>query len=381
MRISKTTSLFDGVRHYAGPALHTESSFHFLNRAAGDSWQAARELLDAWYAKYPDATGDLRARFRQDDSRQHVAAWWELYVYTLFVKLGYSVDVHPSIDGTDHQPDFGVSKHGADTMYVECAALLEDASEFVSDGQAWVFDCIDTVDSSDFIADITVERVGSQRPRKQEITGPVDRWLQTLDWREVTDEVDRSGNAPEKTFVVRDWQFTLGAWPVRPGKRGVPGRFIGGYLIGDAEPRFDEQRLRDLIADKGGRYGSAQPLVLAVLAWSSFMDERDLTNALFGSIAAMYYQHSAIQPKLVRQRDGYWRPTGHSRGSRLGGVLFGNHLLKPWDSTSSLPQLWINPWAASPIDSLGPFGIHTAQDSGVIVSTEATGSAQDIFHA
>jgi len=129
--------LFDDLVLYGGPARQTESSFHFLNRAAGKAWGAVRELLENWYASYPDETGDLRMRFRQDDPRQHVAAWWELYIYVLFERLGYAVEVHPAADGTHNKPDFCISKDG-EVMYVECTVLFEDACESVPDGLAWL---------------------------------------------------------------------------------------------------------------------------------------------------------------------------------------------------------------------------------------------------
>ncbi|MDY6870066.1 MAG: hypothetical protein SV966_05780 [Actinomycetota bacterium] len=63
-----------------------------------------------------------------------MAAWWELYVFALFQRLGFEVpspwqatevEVHPSVPGTGSKPDFRVSR-GADGMYVECAATAGD---------------------------------------------------------------------------------------------------------------------------------------------------------------------------------------------------------------------------------------------------------------
>lgn len=371
-------SLFDEVERYSGPARHAESSFHFLNRAADEWWRAVRELLESWYARYPDDTGDLRARFRQDDPRQHVAAWWELYIYVLFERLGYVVDIHPGVDGTFNTPDFRLS-NGTQTMYVECAVLFEDASEAVSDSQAWLFDCINEANSADFIGTITVEQTGSLRPSMREILEPINSWLASLDWHEVDALVEESGEAPEATFDIRGWRFTLDAWPVNADNRGETGRFIGSYLVGSEAPRDDERRLRNLIAKKGSRYGSAQPLVLAVLAWSSFIDERDLTCALFGSVVVKYYESSSIPPWAVRERDGYWRPDDPQKGARLGGVLFGTHLLKPSNPIASLPTLWVNPWAVHPIGAIEPFGWHTVNDDGISLSGEATRSSFDVF--
>lgn len=76
------------------PASDIKGSFHFLNRVAKPSWQRVRDLLEDWYAEYPDDNDDLRNRFRESAGTQHYGAWWELYVYTLYRRLGYKVVTH-----------------------------------------------------------------------------------------------------------------------------------------------------------------------------------------------------------------------------------------------------------------------------------------------
>jgi hypothetical protein len=111
-----TVTLFDDIeRTLPGPATYSESTFEFLNRAAGERWSGIRELLEAWFGEYPDDTSTdnskskLRKAFRKRDERQHIGAWWELYDYTLYRRLGYSVIVHPEVPGIPTQPDFLVT--------------------------------------------------------------------------------------------------------------------------------------------------------------------------------------------------------------------------------------------------------------------------------
>ena len=340
-------------------------------------WGHVRATLQAWYERYPDVSGDLRSRFRQDTPRQHVAAWWELYVYTLFDSLGYEVDVHPDAD-TGKCPDFLISRED-DRTYVECMVLFEEESYAESDSQAWLFERINDVESADFMVDLTIEEVGTQRPSAKEIVKPIEQWLDSLDWQMVSERLGKGGEAPEQTFACRDWRIRLGAWPVRPDRRGDSGRLIGTYLVANAEPRRDEEQLRAVLAKKGSRYGPAQPLMLAILTWSSFVDERDVTNALFGSVAVKYFENSSIRPWMVRLRNGYWRPGDPPRGARVAGVLFGDHMLKPWNPTSNLPLLYINPWATTASGVRTPFGTRTVQDDGVIVSTVPSRSAADVL--
>lgn len=92
------TPLFDNdVERLPPPKQPTESAFQFLNRADGAPWDSLRDLLETWYRDYPDPDDDLRNRFRSDLRSQHIAAWWELYVFALFRRLGYDVTPHPDM--------------------------------------------------------------------------------------------------------------------------------------------------------------------------------------------------------------------------------------------------------------------------------------------
>ncbi|MEZ0357799.1 hypothetical protein [Mycobacterium sp. SA01] len=152
--------LFDPyIDHYGGPASETESAYHFLNRACDPIWQRTRELTEAWYLEYPDADGDLRARFQSDDVGQHLAAWWELYVYSAFRALGYEVEVHPTVPETDKRPDFRVSRDSSG-MYVECAAMAGDDVVENAAGQAWIRESINKAKNPDFMVQVEFTEIG-----------------------------------------------------------------------------------------------------------------------------------------------------------------------------------------------------------------------------
>jgi hypothetical protein len=63
----------DFERTDAAPAYDTESSYHFLNRAARPQWELVRDLVEDWFSEYPeDAQADVRNRFQDDDYGQHM---------------------------------------------------------------------------------------------------------------------------------------------------------------------------------------------------------------------------------------------------------------------------------------------------------------------
>jgi hypothetical protein len=80
----------------------------------------------------------------------------------------------------------------------------------------------------------------------------------------------------------------------------------------------------------------------------------------------------------VRVPDGYWRPSFDPRGTRICGVLFGNPL-SAYSVTSKLPELWLNPWAATPLPGLEPFQTRYVDDDSNLATHEATDTAAAVF--
>src|SRR5947209_1831018 len=110
----------DDERTDRGPARFSESNFEFLDRIAGPHWDRVRNVLEAWFNDHPaDAKSGLHKRFTDKNDGQHVGAWWELYIASLFRHLGYEVVPHPTIEGSERKPDFLVTRE-LSAFYVEC---------------------------------------------------------------------------------------------------------------------------------------------------------------------------------------------------------------------------------------------------------------------
>ena len=173
--------LFDESRRSDGsPGRHTEKSFHFLNRRAGAFWDRVRSHLESCYADFPNEhKRGLVSRLREDDERQHLPAWWELYTFTLFNQLGYTIEVPPET-ARQHQenPDFLVTK-GTLSMYVEAAVVFNDEPN--SDAWNWVCDYVNDAESDGFMVDLEIPTVGARRPAARKIIEPLEKWLASLD--------------------------------------------------------------------------------------------------------------------------------------------------------------------------------------------------------
>lgn len=373
-------NLFDeGGPHYGGPSDHTESAYHYLNRAAEPSRQHIRQLLEGWYAEHHDDNNDVRSRFQSDDQHQHLGAWWELYTAAVYRRLGYSVRVHPEIPGTDNKPDFLVTR-GAISQYVECVITTGKEAEKNRAGQQYIFDCINRVAHTDFMVDLDFKRIGTSDPRVADITTPLETWLASLDADRVLADHDGGQDYPAYEFDARDWTLSVVAIALSPPSRGVPGRILGVYPGSPVQVIDDVSRIRKALNKKGAKYAALEqpldrPLIVALQCTSMFAGQDDVAKALYGSTAFHYYQDDPGRAvEWFRKRDGYWRQGPPARGTRVSAVLCGENI-RYWDIAAKLPTMFLNPWASQSLTATDGFATVHVRDSGEIVSTAADLSA------
>src|SRR6266511_4921683 len=160
-------------------ASDAESTYAFLDRAAGKPWARVRDLLEGWFGNYPDeAKLGLRRRFQSDRWEQHVGAWWELYLYTLLARLGCRLTPEPPLNAGRGRPDFLVECDG-ESFYLEATAF---ASGIVDEGrddkrEVVMFEIVNQATSANFHVGIDFERVGTEQPKVAEVVQPLERWL------------------------------------------------------------------------------------------------------------------------------------------------------------------------------------------------------------
>jgi hypothetical protein len=376
--------LFDDIqRADTSPALFSESSYQFLNRVAGAPWDKVRALLEAWFVDHPaNVKHDLYNRFTDIDDGQHLGAWWELYIASLFRLLGYEVAAHPTVEGSNRQPDFLISR-ASTSFYVECTVASAGGGAGTRGTTEWIYDCINDVENRDFLIGIHHITQGTQQPKRIEVTRPIAQWLAELDPDALV--AAPYDQLPRKTITIRGWVITYVAVPKR-----VEARDKGGGLIAFLSPVFgfpidDVDRFHEALSKKGRRYGREPlplPLIVAVLTTSGFVDEDHVTDALFGRKAFEWHRGDPDSIRMVRKRNGYWRGDWSAddaqRGTRVSAALFGPNI-RCDRVAAKLPQLWTNPWAAIPLNRYDGFTTTTEEDSGEITREEGTLNASTVF--
>jgi hypothetical protein len=313
-------TLFDQFeRTDFSPMIHGGSVFDFHNRVDRPKWARVRDELEDWYSQYPDDDGELRKRFRSRRQDQHFGAWWELYMYTCYRRLGYGIVVHPTLPNYDTKPDFLVT-HNSEGAYVECKAVLERTR---SAKEAAILNSTNKASHPDFILELDIDQEGTHQPGVARIRTPIEKWLRRLNADDVIAASDAGRPLPTLPLEINGWQLLYIARPVPPQQRGKYSRLLG--LVSWRVVMYDNVGLiKRAVRTKGRKYADVdtpldRPLIVALNTATVFIDDDEIDAALFGS-GSMLYNPGGEEKYIPMGRvpNGYWRadpPAGTPVGS------------------------------------------------------------------
>ncbi len=343
-------------------AQYAEPLFAYLNRTARVEFATIRRELEEWFARYPASNqAELRARFRSHIDSQHQAAFFELFLHELLLRLGCQVTVHPTVLSVARTPDFLVKSPEGEAFYVEATiATNESAAEAAARARInAVYDALNRrVDSPDFFLWIEVDGNPATPPPARRIASFVSARLASLNPDEIAKlyETGRIEEIPRWSFEHEGWKIEFKPIPKKPEARGKPEvRPIGVQSTG---VRWVDHRIpiREAIVEKAGRYGDLDlPYVVAVNVLE-FINKIDVMEALFGKeqFTIAFSQSKPTEPVDIRASrlpNGAWTGTGGPRYTRVSAVLLATQL-----SAHSVPRanlrLYHNPWAQRPYRSV-----------------------------
>jgi hypothetical protein len=378
-----TSSLFGaGSRTWLGPKRHVESEYAFLNRSGRDGLARARDLLDQWYGELPVAAkASIRTRFGEDSVAPHRGALWELYLHEAYRRLGFDIELDIGReDAVQRRPDFLLVGWGG-TFHLEATAAL--GASVLGDSRsnklaAYLRELIEEVDSPNFFVGIELEPVGTSTPPRRNVIDVLNRWIKPLDPDDVIAAYAADEGLPTTRLSFNGWKVECTAIPVGPDYRDEPDHVVlGSYsegfsVIDDARP------LRRKLKHKATRYGELEhPYVIALLCAGDFAEDKDIADALFGSMSLMINpQTGGAAP--YRERDALWLGPEGPRNTRVSAVLTIPQL--SWPAIAVVePTVWLNPWAAKPLTAELPWRTRRIVEDGSMNTIEATITAAELF--
>lgn len=250
-----TIGLFDDFKRIhpgRSDKLH-ESDFDYLNRSARPRAVEARDLCERWFSVYSrsateDNLKDLRSRFRNRRLTQHHPAWFELLTHQVLVRLGFRVEIHPTVSGSNNKPDFAATLHGSCTYVEATAAGVRHAlPHFEEDAMQKLAD----LTSESFY--VCIEGTAGRLHRllaRDELLRPFKQFLKSHNPDGVLLGIEVSGeNArPRCTISFDEWELSVALFVASPGHRRLRDNIVSllqrprNYTyVPDARKSIDEK--------------------------------------------------------------------------------------------------------------------------------------------
>ncbi len=146
--------------------------------------------MEAWLARLPAAhRSDLCGRLRSRDDYHFEAAFFELYLHTLFRNLGFRVQLHPRAGGKGGRPDFLLRSGSYSPFLVEAATVdeLSTKGRAAHNRLVAIYDALNSIDCPDFFLHVKhFGHPGSPIPLRS-LKRDVTAFLKTLEYDAVTE--------------------------------------------------------------------------------------------------------------------------------------------------------------------------------------------------
>jgi hypothetical protein len=375
-------SLFsEGVRTDRGPAAYTDSEYETIDRRASPVWDNVRATLDEWFRRLPaSAQRQIRQPFSSRDRGDHLGAFWEMYLHEALTCIGFDVQVDIGNDATGARlPDLFVSR-GDVSFYVEAtAAIGHDVWTPQQTALAnQLYDAINHADVPNFLVDVTVEEIGKSTPERRDVAAPLEAWLNCLDANAVLAAEQAGGDAPSRELLFDGWRVEVTAYAVQPPRRDAHDHRLLGSQSGSFGAIEDTGPLRRKLKKKAKHYGVLEhPYVIAVLSAGTFVDDEDISHALYGS--RRYFRDPSRAEWLPeRQRDGLWMQPAGPVNTRVSAIITAT-ALSPFAIGTVMPRWWTNRWAKYPLSVDLPWGRGEATTTGAVTRYDSSESPKDLL--
>jgi hypothetical protein len=353
--MTPTDRIFDETeRNDKRSKYFNESSFDYYNISARPGMVAIRELIEQWYAEFPDAgKSDIRGRLRSGKQTDFLSAFFEIYLYQLCRCSGFSVAIYPGMShhARKSHPDFILSRDGEPALYVE-GTLAQEPQGTVAGRrrQAEFEDAVNRLQCPDFWLFLDTSGTATENIAFAKAQKRLQRWLAELNVEQVTKEVELKGDAALPTFTESygGLTVTITAHPRSPDIRGdfrMP--TLGAVMPDELLEWTTNEDIRQAVRRKAKCYGDLKlPYIIAINVMNDLFEFDDILDGLFGQriVELRRGRQGTSQRRIIRAANGALR----GRNALVSGVLIANNLI-PTTIGIETPLLIHNPWADKPI--------------------------------
>lgn len=338
-------------RNYEKPMKASEDYYRYLDKISLEWGNQVRDILNIWFSHLPvEEQTEMKRRFQKDDFQ---AAFFELFLHELFLKLGYKITIHPDIDGQEKHPDFLLEKDDF-KFYLEAKLChFKSKEEAKRDGRKYkLYDELDKLSSEKYF--LSVEEIkffDNNEPSVRKIKSFLKKELNRLEKLDINTE---NWNDPvyEDEFMINyeDDRIKISFKPIQ---KIVP-RKTKILIIRDAEIKISHfyKSFLNSVKSKVVRYGDLKtPYIIAVNIFEPLVTTDDIIDALLGKRVLGY---NFLKEKLVisRKNNGLMYSKEGEQNKRVSGILTFCSILDTNLYNKKLKRkrmiLFHHPWAKYP---------------------------------
>ena len=323
----KTDKIFeDKERTDLNFANHLDDLFDFYDRSAKPEFAKVRVSINKWFTNYPESEkSELKARFRKAFS----PAYFELFIYQLFTKQGFTLTPHPQIQGTKKAPDF-LAEKGELSFYIEAKEVTDTSETEVAYNKKVnaIYDALSKLFIPGYWLIIEKLKIKSVlQPSSKKIIEHLERQLpdyildiiaanvELSDWERIAPLVI---DMDDVKLVVRLFPKSL------KHSRNESTPTIGGLPGGSGWGYPEEYLIRNAVHKKASRYGELdKPYLICINAFSRLgVTNTGVENTLLGSLIESWPSNAddaSLQRKRVK--NGVFYSETHPTKTRVSGIF------------------------------------------------------------
>ncbi|RYE25016.1 MAG: hypothetical protein EOP51_05540 [Sphingobacteriales bacterium] len=305
------TKLFDRTSHlFDGPQSHKENSYEYYCRATRPEAIDVLYEMEDWFRIYPDAEKtDLKNTFKNNFD----AGFFELFLFSLFHRMGYNIVIHPPVPNSNKTPDFLVSGFGEE-FYLEAKVSYYESEEGKTTMRrlGTLYEVLDKADILDFF--IYLKSVKDKR-KKQPRANVIRRFIESSVNSHQVDQLYEDMNTGRRSVPIidiyedDDIYIEFGPIPKSAEGRGKAAQRAIGIYGQEAKILENAPSLRKALKSKASRYGELdKPYIIAINAIDMMaLDINDVWDCLTGTTCVdLELIKQTGEVKEFRQHDGFF---------------------------------------------------------------------------
>lgn len=305
---------------------HREPRYKFLNESSWDWVEYYRSVINEWYQIFPYDNSFYQS-FTSDNDVHHASAFFELYMFMLFHKMGYEVRYHQPIQR--RKIDLTLIKDEV-KMRSDCVLSgepnLDRSIELI---EKEIQDIIERIKTPQYWIGVRFLRTSQQTPKLSRIRAILENEVKSLDLE--IGEI-RTRRFSEGKWTI-DFLFSKKSPPVERSLASVISSQRGGFIDGTSMAILR----KTLDTKRGKNYLVQCPYFICVNTSNFALYDELIKGALYGKQEIEGFRNDLFLEDAFFYRD-------EPRNTSVSGVLI-VHRLYESNMGSVKMSFWENPWA------------------------------------